>query len=379
MKQNRKKNALVIIYSAHELLDFVWYYCAYGKDYNWSVLCPPYGASDEYIKNICRNSTIFSEVFVDKRNFLESSMKEKTLLFLKMFLAFCIGKRDKVCKKIVEDAIGDYKFDLVVIPCDYGILPGAFLSMAKKIPIVIMEDGSVDYLARRDENVIRKIREPYEIIGFMLAKMGYANTAYHYKMRNTKYCCKFAKRPEDMLYRDYKEIKKLNDMSCVDKDEYNKILEKVFNIDLTVVEGDVLLFTTSFDNFVDDERNLLEETIQFFNQKCSGKTLLLKRHPRDNKEYNFDEHVTVKEIDKNLPAEILKSVIKAKECYFMYTSTVILEYKTIFPEYKMLFYESVAFDSKEKNCVYDYQKKFVDGLSACGVGKEHICIVPMNR
>ena len=378
MDQSKKKNALVIIYSAHEMLDFAWYYCAYGKDYNWSVLCPPYGASDEYIIESCRNSELFSEVFVDKRNFMNSSMKDKMQLFFQMFLAFFLGKRKKMFEKIIENAIGDYTYDLVVIPCDYGILPGAFLSTAKEIPTIIMEDGGGDYAARRDSDIIRRIRDPYELIGFMLAKMGYANTAHHYKMKATKYCYKFAKRPEDMLYRDYKEIRKLNDMSCVDEDEYSRVLQKLFHTDLSSVEGDVLLFTSSFNNFIDDEGILLKETIQFFNSKLRGKTLLLKRHPRDDKEYNFDEHVRVKEIDKNLPAEILKSVVKAKECYFMFTSSVVMDYNELFPEYKILFYESLAADNKKKNYVYDYEKRFQYGLDICGVGKEHICTVSMN-
>ena len=167
-------------------------------------------------------------------------------------------------------------------------------------------------------------------------------------------------------------------MSCVDEDEYSRVLQKLFHTDLSSVEGDVLLFTSSFNNFIDDEGILLKETIQFFNSKLRGKTLLLKRHPRDDKEYNFDEHVRVKEIDKNLPAEILKSVVKAKECYFMFTSSVVMDYNELFPEYKILFYESLAADNKKKNYVYDYEKRFQYGLDICGVGKEHICTVSMN-
>lgn len=64
-----------------------------------------------------------------------------------------------------------------------------------------------------------------------------------YNFAPTKRCVKFSSRPEKLLYRDYKEIFQLNDMSLVDKKAYQALVEKTFDYDVTGVQADYALFT----------------------------------------------------------------------------------------------------------------------------------------
>lgn len=363
MDKSRIKQAVVILYSPKELMDFTWYYCKYGNDYDWIAVCPPYGDSDAYMIELCRNSGLFSQVLVDKRNFMLMSMKDKAFLFLKMVGFFCVGQRKKLCRKIIKESIGDIKYDLAVIPCDYGILPGAFLAEARERKTVIMEDGVGDYNERSKWGILKRLNKPYDIIGFLLAKMGYANTAFRYRMRNTQYCVKFASYPEQLMYRDYMAINKLKDMTGISEETYDNLIEKIFGVDKETYVGDVIIFTASFDNFVDDESGALAATEKFINSEYAERTVILKKHPRDDKVYRFNKDIKVIEVDKNLPAEIFLNKIKVEHCFYMYPSAVILTFQKQREEFKIFYYDCIEKCNRNGNFVYDYKKQFEESMN----------------
>lgn len=366
-----RQKAIVILYSPREILEFLWYYCTYGKEYEWTAICAPYGDMAETQIDTCNSLGIFEEVIYDERNFMEMNMSKKIILFLKMTFYYITGRRKKMCRKIIEGCIGNRNYQLAVIPCDVGILPGAFLAEGKSKKIVILEDGVVDYIERYKWVRWDKIKCVEDFVGFLFAKMGYANTSFCYELKDTQCCEKFAVTPENLKYRNYKNIYRLNDMTNPKFDEklYTTLRIKVTEKNTVEIEGDIVLFTTQFKGFFENHEIVIHKTIEFINANYSGKKLLLKKHPRDDGCYVFDRSIEVVEIESGLPAEILKDILKVKKYVFMSPSTVILSYKEHMKNMLVLCFEQCVTKSK---CKYDYKQFFENGISICHVEEDNI-------
>lgn len=368
-----KKKAVVILYSPRGILEFLWYYCTYGKDYEWTAVCALYGDTMEYRLHTCEKLGIFSNILRDERDFMGMSMSEKTKLFLKMGLYFILGQRKRFCKSIIKEAIGDLDYQLVVISCDFGILPGAFLAESKKKKVVILEDGSADYVERHKWPSFQNINSVNDVAGFLLAKMGYANTAFCYAMKDTKFCEKFAVYPEKLKYRDYKTIEKLNDMSYpdFDKEKFEMLREKILNDTTAEYVGDVALFTTAFG--INDPYDYVVPAVEnYINQNYAGKTLILKKHPRDNCNYKFSNNIKVHEIDKNLPMEVLGGSLKVKRYIYMAISSSMLSQQMNIDNIDVLYFSEL--EKKYRN-VCNYKESFLRGLHICKIKDENVKVI----
>lgn len=369
-----KKKAVVILYSPRGILEFLWYYCTYGKDYEWTAVCALYGDTMEHRLLTCEKLGIFSNILRDERDFMGMSISEKMKLFLKMGLYFISGQKKRLCRSIIKEAVGDLDYELVVISCDFGILPGAFLAESKKKKVVILEDGTADYLERHKWLSFQRIKGINNVAGFLLAKMGYANTAFCYTMRDTKFCEKFAVYPEKLKYRNYKTIKKLNDMSHpdFDKEKFETLRKKILNDTTTEYVGDAALFTTVFFG-IDSLYDYVVPAIEnYINQNYAGKTLILKKHPRDNCNYKFSDSIKVYEIDKNLPMEVLEGSLKVNRYIYMAISTSMLSQQMNLDSIDVLYFSELE---KKYGNAYNYKKSFLKGLHTCKIKDENVKVV----
>ena len=59
------KKGLAVIYDPHNVYQFLWYYCTYGKDIEWSALCLPNSYKGEYLSEPCRKLGIFKKIYRD--------------------------------------------------------------------------------------------------------------------------------------------------------------------------------------------------------------------------------------------------------------------------------------------------------------------------
>lgn len=368
-----KKNAVVILYSPRGLLEFLWYFCTYGKEYNWIAVCAWYGNMARHQVEVCRKLGIFSRICFDDRNFMDMDILKKIKLFFEMGFYFLIGQRKKMCRRIIQEAIGDIDYELAVISCDYGILPGAFLAEAKEKRIVILEDGVGDYMERYKYPRFRSMKSINDLAGFFLAKMGYANTAFCYAMRDSQFCEKFSIYPEKLKYRDYKSIQKLGDMDHerFDRDLYQVLKSEVINAQEEYT-GDAVLFTTTFYGVVKEHDIVVSEAEKYINKNYAGKTLLLKKHPRDEHKYVFDSRVNVVEIDKNLPAEILEEKLKVGAYIYMYPSNTMLTYQKYVEQIYVLYFRILE---KTKTRGFNYKENFKRGLKVCKIKEENIKVI----
>lgn len=372
---NMKKKAIVLLYSPRELAEFTWFYCKYGRDYEWTAVCAPYGNAIDYVANVCKDSKLFVEVLEDKRCFDSMPFVEKIILFLKMCFYFLIGKRRRFCKRIIEECLGNRKYDLVVIPCDFGILPGAFLACSNECETIIMEDGAADYKTRYRWVQLKDIKSVYDVIGCMLARMGYANPSIVYTMEDTKNCIKYSTEPERMMYRDYKEIRKMPRVDYIKDEEYNNIINRAYSLKDENYIGEILLLTSPVRVYVGDNLEYVEKIQDFVNSNYKGKTILMKRHPRDDAKYKFLDEIKVIELDQNLPFEIIANRINVNTIYSVFASSTILSLRDKIEDIKVFYFNCIEKQSDNKNTQYNYKKNFEDSIEVCHIDRDDIIIL----
>lgn len=369
-----KKKAVLILYSPRGILEFLWYYCTYGEDYEWTVVCAPYGNMAEQQIETCKNLGVFANIIRDDRDFMNMDMLKKVLFFLKLGFYFILGQRKRMCSNIIRGAIGDLEYELAVISCDFGILPGAFLAQAREKRVVILEDGTADYMEKYKWPKLRRTKNVNDIAGFFLAKMGYANTATCYAMRDTKFCEKFSIYPEKLKYREYKSIERLNDMENphFNHERFEVLRKRVVNCENELYEGDAILYTTTFYGMTKSHDCVVAAVENYINQNYAGKTVVLKKHPRDNHEYKFAENVKIIEINKNLPMEILAENLKVKESIYMFISTTMLMQEESKHRKCVLYFSELENRSRGE---YAYKERFQMGLKSCNIKEENVKVV----
>ena len=172
-KRNKKRKGIALIYDPHNLYQFLWYYCTYGDEYEWTALCLPNGAKGEYMSVYCEKSGIFDEIIRDKDGaFLTMSLRQRLVVFGQMFWYAIRGMQKKYCKRLVGKYINDEEYDIAVVLTDVGIVSGAFIALSDEKRVVILEDGMGDYFERSNRSLLKNLFNPYDWQGFLLAKMG---------------------------------------------------------------------------------------------------------------------------------------------------------------------------------------------------------------
>lgn len=367
MDDNKKKDGIVVIYDPHNLYQFIWYYATYGKEYEWTALCLPNGYKGEYMSHFCEKTGIFKDIIRDEQGYLDSSIGTRAKEFFKMFFYALIGKQKVYCKKFISKYVNVDKYKIAVVLTDVGIVSGAFVGLGEEKRVIILEDGMGDY-ADRPKGYIRKhLFNPYDIQGYLVAKMGYANPAHYYPLKTTKYCEKFCSNPEQMIYKDYKVIKQLFDYTNTDTLLFDRIVENVYT-EIKACDfqkADAIIFTNRLYDFGDNVESYIEKFENYVN--AHYKSIILKRHPRDETEYKFDENIEVQEISNSVPAEVLLPYLSDMNILFMLTSSILLymktyQYQPVFLYFKGLHEQNLTEKTYLKymtrEMMDDYLKKF---------------------
>ncbi len=324
------KKALAILYSPKTLVDFIWYYHTFGIEYSWDVICVPCGGK-VIIDKYCVNSEIFSNVYLSDPLYKTMSLKEMAILFGKMSFAWITRKKKRFVQRYFEKYIEKLDYDLHLVPSEYSVLCGLLISLSSEVDTVILEDGLGDYADKSKNFSLEYGINIENISSFFLSFMGYGSGVgdAHYRNKPSCLCIKYVVHPEWMLYRNYKEIRVLRELTNTNVDAWKKCLRKTFcvNGDQKFV-GDVILFTTPLESFSGlSVQELVDDVIQYIIYKYNPQKIYIKKHHRDNMKYIFPSAIEVNEIEKNIPGELILDLIQCKKHIYMYPSNMLVSYK----------------------------------------------------
>lgn len=350
------KKGLAVIYDPHNLYQFLWYYCTYGKDIEWYALCLPNSYKGEYLSKECKKLNIFKEIYTDSVPFDSLPFRKKISLFFQMLIYALIGRQKKFASNFISPYIKDLSFDTAVILTDIGFISGMFCLFGKEKEIVILEDGMGDYEDRKYINIFKHLKNFYDIQGFFLSLLRYSSPSHYFPLYTSKNCIKFCSHPEKMKYKKYKEMRVLFDMNNTDLELFKHFIYMLYpNIkDYFSENKQVILFTTPLSDYVTNTKpyvNLIEE---YINKNYSD--IIVKKHPRDNANYNFSNGVI--EIPQQIPAEVLLPFLGKMKILFMETSALNL-YISSFGYIPYFFYFNTLFEDNkiEKDILSKYYTK----------------------
>lgn len=344
---------LAVIYDPHNLLQFIWYYCTYGTSDMWDALCLPNGFKGEYMSEYCLKSGIFNNVISNNKAYLETSLKEQFFLFLKMAIKFIAAKQETFCYKLVNSFVDVSKYEEIVVLTDHGFISSAFIGLSNRKKIIILEDGKGDYMLRKNSNIFHHMFSFFDWKGFLMANMGYANVGHRYPLKSTKKCIKFCSHPDKMLYKDYKELKKLYDYNNTNMNYYREILEKVYGKldDYDFEKADTILFTSNLADFITNTEIYKRKLEDYISSK--SKNVIIKKHPRDTMNYLFHENIVTQEIKADIPAEVLLPFIMSKNIVFIYTSALML-YIESDNTIECIYFKGLSEKSRKESTYFNY-------------------------
>lgn len=363
------KKGLVVVYDPHNLYEFVWYYCNRGKDKEWDALCLPNAQKGEYMHTYCEMAGIFKHVYRDDTGYDTASAGRKAALFLSMLCHFITGKRKAFCRKLLNRFISLDEYDEIVVIAGVGIVSGACIALGKEMEVVILEDGINDYSEQPRMIPFTKLNSLYNWQGCILAAMGYCNPGW-YRLNTTKNCIKYSSQPEKMIYRNYREIKQLYESEGTDQERFGSIVKQIYpalqKIDFDSIQS--VLFTRPMIDYVKNDSKYRKKIESYINENF--RSIIIKRHPREDEEYHFADGMNCTEIDNSIPAEALLPYLKDKSIVVVMTSGITLYMKAFglkctILTFDGLFDESVSSGAKfapmTDEEVIKYCERFAEG------------------
>lgn len=344
MDKNGEKRGLVIVYDPHSLQQFVWYYCTYGQDIKWDALCLPNGYKGSYMDTYCVRTGVFENVFKGETDYLEMPFINKVALFLKMFGYYVIGKRKKCATEILESYVTDFgQYDECVAICETGFISGLLTMFGDEKKVSFLDDGLGEYVPRTKwSNTYKKTSSTYWQ-SFFLTRMGYSCKGRFY-FEPTKYCYKYSSVTKEMLYTNYKVMEDF-DMTNTNIALYDELLSKAYpNIEhIDFDDVDTVFFTDNLECFSGKAQEYYDKCVKYIEK--NARSVLIKRHPRDDGKYDFAEGIRVQEVDSDVPAELILGRIQGKQIYFSYFSSIIIFMQQYGYEYNIMYSEDIYQDN----------------------------------
>lgn len=361
------KKAILIMQLPKNIYQFIWLYTSMSEEYEWTVV---YGKVLDSMTNkvdynqktieYCRNTKIFSdEIFIEKTVYEFSIVKKIKLLF-KMFFSWLNHTQHKVVEYIYSKQVDFNNYDLVVISQDFDIMTGALCQMGKKKDVLILEDGTSDYLTRT-KGFATNSGVSNRVVSAIIAKLGFANLGWQNWLESNKYCIKYAMMPNKMQYRNYKEIRQLFNFDVSDVEEYRHILKETFEYEDFISKNkiDAIIFTTDYTFFTKDKvvvADIYDKVEKYVNEKYSGKNIAIKKHPRDTYKYNFDKVAFEMTIDDTIPAEVLFPLPSKVDVCLCSVSTIIMSLNASNHAYDLLHFKEL--ESARLDSLLDYSFEF---------------------
>lgn len=323
-----KKRGLVIIYDPHALMQFLQFYCMEDYDAEWDALCLPKEDGEEEMHVYCERTGIFRNIFIGTSEYKNLSTGRKLQLFIPMVFYAIIGHRLEYCRKTLNAYVGSVDvYDVLVANSENGFVSGMIASFGKKKEVVYFEDGLGDYIWERYK--WKSVYPPFTFDNLqcvLMSRLGYFGKGYT-RLRGTKDCIRYASIKNAFLNRENKEIREFK--------LWGSRLEKYQNIligtypelnEFHVGEDSVILFTDAYEVFGNDYEIYKRKVIRYINE--NEKSVILKQHPREKKNYGFDENIEVISIPRNIPGEVLFPFLGNKRCYISHINSLILNMKT---------------------------------------------------
>ncbi len=352
------KKGLVIIYDPHALMQFLQFYCMGEFEAEWDALCLPKENGKEEMHDYCEKTGIFNHVFRNNINYQTLPIYKKIVLFFLMLIYALVGQRKKICKKIFNKYVDDVnKYDIFAANCENGFISGMIASFGKDRISVYFEDGVGDYIEKREKNHSCYKKGSFQDIQCVLmARLGYFGKGFTY-LEPTKYCYKYASNPEELAYRNYKEIKKFH-LEAKEMNIYREIIEKIYpelveykNID----KDSVFIFTTPIDLKNPYGKVYKEKIIEYINQ--NAKHIYLKQHPRENMQYTFSKQIIVQDIPPYIPAEVLFPYVK-NICYMMEPDSLLITMGTYPITVIFLYFDSYEMEERKIITTWHDREKY---------------------
>ena len=370
------KRSLVLIDNAHNLYEFLWYYCTYGKDEQWDAIWiyHPLGNND-FLEPLCKKLNIFNNIYKTGMPFKFMSLPSKLLFFFKMLIYALFKKQKSLARTVISKYVKIDNYDKLVVLTDYTILAGMFLLFGKEKEVVILEDGIGDYRERKVSNIFKNFYHFRDLQGFFTALLGYANIGYRYPLRTTKNCYKFSTYPEKMKYKKYKNISKLFDIKTTDMLLFKKLLLALYpNLEKYFKEKiDLILFTTNFSDSTKDIYKYVHKIENYINSNYSS--IILKKHYKDIAEYSFSKTIKCVEIDKNIPGEVLLPYLSNCKIIFCDFSSINLYIQSFNYEPYFFYFNELRLDNeKELSLALNYltQEEFIKFIQQFGFSSKNI-------
>lgn len=339
------KRAVALITGGYQLLQVIWYSVKH-PEYEYIALIKDANLSEESrirLRQYCENAGIFTKILQYNAVTVDSDRRSMCVEGLKMLGFYLLGQRRTYTEKLIREQLAGNAYDMLIADSDQSILGGAFIDQADRVPVVILEEGLYD-LRQRSAFPSLKLSE---IIGFVIAKMGYCNITLNYKLKKTGLCEKVMSCPEKATCRNFASITKLFEYVNDEKERFDEIVCRAFpGVEEQHMErADVVLFTNTFERAYPDEFagvDYYERTHAWLKENKAGKKIYIKRHPRDIKPYDWkDLDITL--VDATLPSEVLNSQLNAsQEAVFMFISTSILGVMNAHIPYTVFLYEKIG-------------------------------------
>lgn len=345
-----QKKGLAILTGPYVLLQFLWYYSTFGRDVDWTAVLISYGrgkTASENARNmdaLCRKSGVFSKIVIAAGNrMFDDSAGKKLRDFCEMLFFWATGNRVEHCKKQIASITGESDYSVCVVSCDSSLISSAAIALGKTCDVMILEDGLGDYRKKFARLQIDSQFCVLEIVGFLLAKMGYGNPANRYILKTTQSCIKYAALPQRMRYRAYREVRQLFDLTHTDRETYNCLIDRVFSPEAVPSDyADVVLVTSPF-SYADCADECLESVKEFLQMNYAGKRILIKLHPRDTVDYSAWTGLSVVGVmDAITPFEVLLPSLQNCSYVIVLPSTIMISLDAYKCKYEVLYFSLLA-------------------------------------
>ena len=149
------EKALAVLWSPKSLLDFLWYYEAYGKKkYEYDILVLTAGADADgvwktRIYDYVVNTGIFNKISVYRDSYVDQKLIKKIGLVAKMGWYAVRGKQREFCATEMKSWFDYEDYDQIVTVFLPTIFSGELLVLSEDVEVVLLEDGVKDYVPHR--------------------------------------------------------------------------------------------------------------------------------------------------------------------------------------------------------------------------------------
>lgn len=364
------KRGLLLLSKPYMLIQFFYLYTQSNEyEYEYDVIIESLANTDliDDLFQKCKSLPFFKSVRVSRNTFHHQTFSEHARLFVRLLGLAVLGKQGKFYNELFDnDMIQLDRYSRIIVQNDFSFISSALINVcAPNKEVIMLEDGTIDYLTKYKHMQLRDMYKLNEWIAFFLVKMKYANINYHYANKMFSYITKYSTLPEQLHYRKYKDIRKLFVFYGNEKTDYLNLVAQIYKLENTssLKSIDALIFTAPFTADYCSGDRWFSKCSHWMQTELASKRVLLKKHPRDTFNYSIP-NIDFCEMYAAVPGELLMSELENVEIIFMSPTSILLNVINQKLNYKIMFFESV------NNAIY--QKRFWEYCELLNIPAENI-------